>query len=475
MASGEQYVRLAVNFLLVVSVSRLLSPSEVGTAVIGVGIMLIAMGLKEFATADFLIKRTEILEEDVRTAFTILLLLMAMVTLVVVAAAPWVGSFYGEEKLTTFLRIAAFAGLIECLSGPITGLLRRDMAFGKLAFINISSVTVNALVVIVLAAMGFSFMSFAYGLVAASTTISVLSFALRPDFSFLRPSLSSWRTVASFGGYNGASQVINRLYESMPQLVLGHVLPHSSVGIYNRASVVSDIPDRIFLAGASLIAFPALAAELRRGQSVKEPYLLALGHITVFYWPAVILIAVLAYPIVGLVLGPQWDAVAPLLQVMAIGSLAWFPVILTSPVLLAVGAVRDRMLADLTGRSIAAVILCFAALFGVMAMAVSKLLTLPFQMLVAFYFVRRHVPFTWSELGRALRRSALVTVASAAGPVAVMASTYPGKDLSVAAIALTLLLAGGGWFAGIVLARHPVLGSSPVSQAASDACRSRAA
>ena len=151
--------------------------------------------------------------------------------------------------------------------------------------------------------------------------------------------------------------------------------------------MVSDIPDRIVLTGVLSVAFPALAAEIREGRGLKQPYLRALGLITVVYWPALILLALLAHPVVFLILGRQWVEAVPLLQLMAIAGLAWFPVTLTSPVLLAMGANRDRVMADLIGRSVSALVLCSAAWFGIMAMAASKLVTLPFQM-VALASVR---------------------------------------------------------------------------------------
>src|SRR4029453_8363782 len=119
--------------------------------------------------------------------------------------------------------------------------------------------------------------------------------------SILRPAFKSWGNVLTFGGYNGASFVINRVYESLPSLVLGYLLPHAAVGLYNRASVVSDIPDKVVLTSVFSVAFPALAAEVREGRSLKEPYLRALGLITVLYWPAQLLLPLLVFP-VGLVL-----------------------------------------------------------------------------------------------------------------------------------------------------------------------------
>ena len=142
---------------------------------------------------------------------------------------------------------------------------------------------------------------------------------------------------------------------------------------------------------------------------------------------------------------------------MAVAGLAWFPVVLTSPVLLAVGANRDRVLADLLGRSVSAVVLCSSAAFGIMAMAASKLVTLPFQMVVTFCFVRRHIHFRWRELWVALWKSAVVTAGSAVGPVGVVALSGSGFDLSIAATALAAVLAVAGWLATLLTVQHPVL------------------
>lgn len=458
MAAGEQYFRLAIQFASIASVSRLLTPSEIGVSVIGTGIVAIALGLREFATSDFLIQRQQVTRNDIRASFTVVLLLTVLIAGGMAALAPWFGSFYGEEKLGRFLEVAAVAGLIEAISLPIRGLLRRDMAFGTLALINTAAATATAATTILLALAGFSFMSFAWALVAAAVVTTVLSFWCRPDLSIVRPSFRSWRSVLAFGGYNGVSFVINQAYEALPQLVLGRILPYSAVGLYNRAQAVSAIPNQVILASVFSVAFPALAAEVREGRDLKGPYLRALALITVFYWPAQVLLALLAYPVVSLILGHQWLGAVPLLQIMAVAGLAWFPVMLTSPVLLAVGANRDRVVADLVGRSISAVVLCSAAWFGIMAMAASKLLTLPFQMVLSLWFVRRHVPFLWREVWLAgLWRSAVVTAVTAAGPAGVVMLSGTGFDLPIVATALAVLLAAAGWLASVVATRHPVL------------------
>jgi lipopolysaccharide exporter len=102
---------------------------------------------------------------------------------------------------------------------------------------------------------------------------------------------------------------------------------------------------------------------------------------------------------------------------MVVAGLAWFPVMMTSPVLLAVGANRDRVLADLMGRSVSAVILCSSAWFVIIAIVAGKLVMFSFQMVLSLCFVRRHVAFRWREVWAALWKGAVVTAGIAAGPV----------------------------------------------------------
>ena len=98
MATCEQYLRLVINFATIAAISRLLTPTEVGVSVIGTGIMTILLGVREFATSEFLIQRKEIGPYDVRASFTLLFLLTTAMMVAVFAAAPWAGSFYGEEN-----------------------------------------------------------------------------------------------------------------------------------------------------------------------------------------------------------------------------------------------------------------------------------------------------------------------------------------------------------------------------------------
>jgi O-antigen/teichoic acid export membrane protein len=223
-------------------VSRLLTPAEVGTAAVGTAVITISISLREFATCAFLIQGHELTRADVRTAFTLQFVLMALISTVLFLVAPGIAESYREPGLTGFMRLVAIALMLDTFAAPITCLLRREMAFGTLAFISVATISVSTVVTIAMAATGFSFMSIAWAWVAASLTTTGLAVMFRPDLRIFLPTLARWHRALAFGGYNGAMTVLTRLYEGLPQLVLGRVLPLEMVGLYNRTSWSPALP-----------------------------------------------------------------------------------------------------------------------------------------------------------------------------------------------------------------------------------------
>jgi O-antigen/teichoic acid export membrane protein len=451
------YFGLAVRFALLAMVSRLITPEEMGVSVVGLGATAIAFSLRDFATFDFIIQRRDLASEDVRTVFTILFGITAIVACVILTLAPAIARYYRQDGLTEFLHVMAVAGILEVLPLPITALLRRDMAFGILSMMDAAGVAVGAAATLGLAALGFSYMSFAWAWLCSSATTLALALYFRPQLWVYRPSLSSWRAALSFGGCNGLTSMLQRVSETLPQLVLGRVLPLSAVGLYNRASAICGIGERLILSQISAVTLPAFAARARSGQGVKEAYLRSISYITVLHWPTQVTLAILAHPVVIFILGHQWADTVPLVQIMCLSSLFWSTGTLTHQVLVALGAYKENLLASFVARPIATIVLCGASLLGLTALAVSQFLTWPFQMFVVLCFLRRFVSLRWSELARTVGESIFVVICTAIGPALAMTLAGFHSDVGPGAILLASLLSLAGWAAGIWLCRHPFL------------------
>lgn len=453
----ERYLALGLSFLNIFVISRLLTPAELGLSMIGVGVFALTLSLREFASAEILIQRRDVDRSDIRTTLTLTLGIYVVFAGAMTALGGVIADFYGRPELAGYLRLIALAGLIETLSLPLLALLRRDMAFGGVALISTGAVAASTAATIGAALLGFGFMSIAFGYLASGLVTTILALTLRPNWWMFCPSLAQWREVASFGVYQGSTIVLSRIHEMLPQLFLGRVLTAEAVAFFNRANLMTDLPERTVLPGIYSVTLPAFAREVREGRPINRLYLDALAMITVMYWPALIGLVILADPLVRLLLGEQWTAIAPLVRIIATACLLWFPVFLMQPVLVAVGDLRGNLRAKALCVGVCGTVLCVASFYGIYAMAWSQFFGIPFQMLVAFLAVRRHVAFAWSDILEAVRRSAVVAVLAATGPVAVAILNSRGLDMSLPSAALAMLLAAIGWGIGVRLTRHRIL------------------
>ncbi len=457
VTAGERYFTIVINFVTLAVVSRLLTPAEIGVGVLGMAILMLALSFREFATTNFLVQRKELKLEDVRATTTVLFLITAATSFLIVLSAGGLAAFYEESNLAPYLRIISFGILIEVFSAPIAALLRREMAFGKLAFINVTRVALNAGVTILLASLGFSYMSFAWAFLVSEAVAACLSLLIWPDRSIFKPSLGGLQPMVAFGGYNGTNVLLGKIYESLPYLALGRILSVDAVGLYSRGLSICQLPDKVLLGGLTPVLLSVFSAQVRKGHELRDYYLRSCEFITAVQWPALVLLVILADPVVRTVLGDQWLSSVPLIRIIAIASLFSFSHSLTYPTLVAVGAMRDLMRRSIIVWPTSAGIICCAALFGLTAAALSWLLTMPFQAYVSIYFVRRHIAFDWKELGSVLWKSAILTLCSALGPLTVVASTGDRSGLSLDATCVAILLSAIGWGLGLWVTAHPLL------------------
>ncbi len=454
ISSSERYVIFIVNFMTLAIVSRLLTPKEVGLAVLGTAALSITEAIRDFGASSYLVQHRNVTPEIIRTAFTVTLLLTVVIFLTIVASAELIAAFYKDENLVPYLRIIGASFLASPYSGTIMALMRRDLEFGRLAIVNVVGQSVGAFVTISLAALGASYLSIAWGVLAMSATTAALAIFMRPDFGVLRPLIGDWRSVLHFGGISSATTLINQGYNMLPALVMGRVLPMASVGLFSRSQSICQLADKLVFGSIGPVALSAFSREVREGRSLKEAYLRGLSYLTAIYWPILCLLALLAHTVVEVVLGRQWLEAVPMVQVMAIASLFFFPAVLSYPILVAAGGVADTLRATLISLPPSACIIGFAATVSPFAVAASQLVTIPLQVIVVMWFIRGRLDFNWKEFFGAVRTSAIVTAASLATPGMIVVASGGGGQVGLPVAALAVVGAGAGWLAAVFATSH---------------------
>ncbi|MDX2265202.1 MAG: oligosaccharide flippase family protein [Hyphomicrobiales bacterium] len=455
-SSVERYVNLVVNFTLIAAVSRLLTPAEIGVAALGVLILGLVEVLRDIPSS-YLVQRPTLSREDIRTAFTAMFILSLALTGGLAAAAPAIAAFYGDPGITLYLQLLAVSFLAGPVERPLMALFRREMRFGAYAVVSMGTVLVNAVVTLALAAAGYGYLSFAWAAIAAGLASTVIALSFRPDFWIFKPCLVEWRQALHFGSFTTGWALITRSYDLLPYTVLGRVHQLEATGFFNRTVTVAQAPDKLILSGLASVIFPAFAMKNREGHSLREPFLKAFTYITALYWPAFLLLALLAYPAVAILLGPQWREIAPLVQATAIAHLLNFMGMLTYPALMAIGAMRALLMTAVACFPFAVIIAGLAAWAGLKPLIYSLLLTMPGMALVNMYVVKRHLGFGWIDVAKAAAPSAAVTAGAIAPALAlVIGLGWAPFSISIGQAAIVALVAGVGWIAAAWALKHPL-------------------
>jgi O-antigen/teichoic acid export membrane protein len=456
VTSAQRYIVVLINFGVFAALARLLTPGEIGLAAIGISTVAVCQVLRDFGIIPCLLQLPTVNREMVRTAFTISMLICLTLSASLFLGAPLIASFYGDETLKFYMYIAAIQLVVGTFYGPIAANLQREMAFGKLAIVELLVSGVGAIATIGFAYYGFGALSVAWSSLLQSVVASIGPLYFKRDFWAFRPCLKGWRTFLSFGTYTSLGWALARGYELFTNAVCGRVLSFDALGHYNRATMICDLPLKGLLAGIFPLTLPALAAAQREGQCLKTTFFNAVGFVTVVLWPALALIAIFRQPVVDILLGAQWTSAQSLVPIIAIATMFSFPSFLTYPILVLFGNVRQTTTVSLITLPISALVVALAAPLGLQAIVWSLLITVPFQNAVSLLFIRRSVRFEWHEFVGSLRSSALVTLLTAMPPLAIVAINGFGENPGLALTAVGLVGAGTAWLCGLSRSGHPL-------------------
>lgn len=455
LATADRYVVTAINLLSLPILARLLEPAEYGVAVLG-GLVTSLLGpLADFGSHAYLVQERELTRRKLRTAFTLSLALTLIIALAIILAAPLFAALYGNALLTIYIQITVVGFLVGPMASPLVALLRRDLAFGQLALVSIPSTLLYTILAILLAAAGFGALSIAIASAASAVSGLLLLLHFTRRFDIFKPAIGDLGAIVRYGIYEMPATMLDRAWESIPFFTLGRLMNAEAVGLFQRASLVTTIPERVLLSSFSAVMLPAVARKARDGGDIGRDFLRALSNMSVVQWPALICLALLAHPAVQLLLGSRWLDAVPVIQILAVAMLANIPPGLVYPTLAATGGIRFGTLISAIFVPFGAAMFALAATHGLLAATASLGLAYLLKTAISLHFVRRHAPFTWSDLIASQRPSLVAALCSAMGPLVVV--IWSGSmRLSIAAGLLGGALAAAGLAAGLRFGGHPV-------------------
>lgn len=316
---GVRLMTFTGNVLL----ARLLAPKTFGLFAIVNFIVAIASFLADLGIGAALIQRKEELtEEDLRTAFTLGIIIDTAFTTAIFLLAPVLVRLYSlDPRYALAVRVLSLTILFSTFGTIPSIKLERRLQFTKASMADIASQLVYTAIAVTLAFNGLHVWAF----VIASVVSRALDAVLLNLMAFWRPRLGltkdSARRLLVFGLPYQATGLIVQVKDNFVPTFVAFAGGATAVGYLNWAVGLAATP--LFLVTiVSRITFPTYARLQHELEELRSAIEQSIRWISATVFPGVFLIMALASPIVHNLYGDKWRPALPSFYFLCIPILA---------------------------------------------------------------------------------------------------------------------------------------------------------
>ena len=295
-----------IQFVTGVYMARILSPSDYGL----MGMLLIFTSLSDailnggLSTA--LIRKTDRTDMDAATAFYFNIGVGLLLYCILLVSAPAIASFYKAPILEDLAKVAAIPFVVNAFFLVQRTYLTIRMDFKTQAKISVASALAKGGTGIGMAYAGYGVWAIAWSGVVGAIVSCMLYWwhsVWKLRFCF---SLHSFRELFGFGSKLMLSGILDVLGNNLFTLIIGKKFAASSLGYYTRAYGYASLPPTVLTGVLSRITLPMLSQIQNDNERLAKVYRQMLRLAAFIVFPLMIGIALLARPLIVLMITDKW-------------------------------------------------------------------------------------------------------------------------------------------------------------------------
>jgi teichuronic acid exporter len=319
----ERFSVQGLQFIVGIILARLLLPSDYGL----IGMMAIFLAISQtFVDSGFsnaLIQKKNRNETDYSTVFYFNIGIGLFFYLILFFCAPLIANFYNTPELTSLTKFIGINVFISSLAVVQQAKLTIALDFKTQAKASFYSVIVGGVIGVTMAYKGYG----VWALVVQSIVQNGLNTLFLWLLSKWMPkavfSIASFKQLFSFGSKLLVAGLLNTIFKNIYLLVVGKLYSTSQLGFYTRALQFQKFPSENVTGIIHRVTFPVLSSiqdDKKRLEIIFRKFI-RLSAFVIF--PLMIGLAVVAEPLIRLILTEKWMPVVPLLQLLCISGVLY--------------------------------------------------------------------------------------------------------------------------------------------------------
>ncbi len=441
--AGGRILSNLMGLASTLALARLLTPNDFGLVAIATVIYAIIGAVTELSLGSALIQHKSLDREHYDTAWTLGILRSVAIALVLVVAAYPVAAVYGDQRLVGIFFLLGVSALVQGLANPKLIDYRRRLSFHQEILSDVATKLVGLAVSVAIALTFHSFWALVIGALASQTAGVIISYVIIPYAP--RLALAQWRNLFSFSIWLALSSGLNALNYRADQLALGAMMGNGPLGQYTVGDNLAALPVRESTAPITNVLFPAFSRLQDDPYRLRQAFLRMQRLLVATALPVGMGFALVAGPLINLVLGPQWTQAALVGQILGATYAAQAFLLPVTPLAMGLGRTRLLFVRDVF-YVLVRYPLIFVGLFtgGLFGLLVSRSVMGVIGVAVEAYIARRLIGVTMTTQLVSSWRAVLATLTMAASVWAVdLVSSGDG----ILQLALKILIGAGSYFA----------------------------
>lgn len=394
---SERMSAQIVTFIVSVILARLLSPEDYGA----IAIVMIFISLANvfvingFGTA--LIQKKKINNVDFSSVFYFNITFSILIYIILFMAAPAISNLYNMKILTPVLRVLGLRIIVAGINSIQQAYVSRNLLFKKFFLSTLFGTVLSGIVGVGMAYNGYGI----WALVAqylTNTTVDtiVLWFTVkwRPNLVF---SFTRMKSMFSYGWKLLFSAVLDTGYSQLRGLIIGTVYTTNDLAYYDRGQQYPNLLVTNINSSIASVLFPIMSKKQERINSVKDITRKSIQLSSYIMWPMMIGLCIISKPLVILMLTDKWLPCIPFLQI-ACFTYAFWPIHTANlEAIKAIGRSDIFLKLELMKKILGVVVLIISMRYGVVAIALSGIITTIISSFINAYPNRKLLEYTYLE------------------------------------------------------------------------------
>lgn len=396
---AEQFSNYGIQFIIGIFMARMLSPEDYGLTALPAVFMAIS-GI--FVSGGFgmaLIRKPEIKEEDLSTAFYYSMAIGALCYLILFIASPWIADFYNAPVLASLMKVTAINFLYSPL-GTVQGvLLQRRLDFKTPAKISVVCRILAGIIGITMAYTGYGVWALIIsglvsGIIGTLVTLCIVRWYPKTGWS-----KESFKYLWGFGNKMMSSQLLDTIYNNITPVFIGKYYSPADLGVYNRAEGYAKMPSQNVHGVISSVTYPVLSKMQDDVDRLAYNYRRMIRVTAFIVFPLMLMLAALARPLILVMITAKWESCVILLQIICF-SMMWWPIhALNLNLLLVLGRSDYFFRLEVIKKIYGFVILVCTLPLGLMIFCSSRILSNIIGLYVNTYYTKKIINFGfWGQL-----------------------------------------------------------------------------